>query len=277
MSKKAVKTEYSVFSRKIKSPVRLALLSDIHERRADDILAMLRRSKPDIIAVSGDTFERYGDDGKLPCRKSDLNLFHRALLTVSFNINRFLLFAAGGKNTHNTQNAYDILSAAANLAPVYLSLGNHERELEDEDIAFLKEKNIHLLDNSDVVTDIKGEKLIVGGLSSEADEEWIERFSKRDGFKLLLCHHPEYYDLYVRDREIDLTLSGHNHGGQIRIFGKGVLSSRSGLFPKYDCGFFDGRLVVSAGCSNPVAIPRLGNPRELVIIELKPEKVIHGG
>ncbi|MBQ2570485.1 MAG: serine/threonine protein phosphatase, partial [Ruminococcus sp.] len=58
--------------------------------------------------------------------------------------------------------------------------------------------------------------------------------------------------------------------GQIRVFGKGVLSSRSGFFPKYDRGVFDNRLVVSAGCSNPVALPRWGNPRELVMIQLNP-------
>ena len=79
----------------------------------------------------------------------------------------------------------------------------------------------------------------------------------------------------VADKAIDLTLSGHNHGGQIRVFGKGIFSSRSGLLPKYDRGIYHQRLIVSAGCSNPVAVPRLGNPFELVMIDLKPQTLLH--
>ena len=70
------------------------------------------------------------------------------------------------------------------------------------------------------------------------------------GFKILLCHRPEYYDRFVKETDIDLVLSGHNHGGQFRLFGKGLISSSSGLFPKYDRGIFENRLVISAGCSN---------------------------
>ena len=87
----------------------------------------------------------------------------------------------------------------------------------------------------------------------------------------MLCHHPEYYERLLKDKDIDLILSGHNHGGQFRIFGKGLLSSSTGLFPKYDRGLFDGRLVVSAGCANTTAIPRFFNPREAVIIRLLPD------
>ncbi len=49
----------------------------------------------------------------------------------------------------------------------------------------------------------------------------------------------------------------------------GVAGAGGKLFPKYDKGIYDGRMVVSAGCSNTAAIPRINNPRELVIIHLK--------
>jgi hypothetical protein len=65
---------------------------------------------------------------------------------------------------------------------------------------------------------------------------------------------------------------GHNHGGQIRVRDRGLFASGGGFLPKYHRGVFDDRLVVTAGCSNTVAMPRINNPRELVIINLIPEK-----
>ena len=78
------------------------------------------------------------------------------------------------------------------------------------------------------------------------------------------------YTTMVAKRAVDLVLAGHNHGGQIKLFGKGVFSSSGRLFPKYDSGVFENRLVVSAGCANTFAMPRFGNPRELVVIRLTP-------
>ena len=271
MSKKTVTTEYTLTLPKLRRPLRLALVSDLHERRADDILERLRQAKPDCIAVTGDTFERFDDEHNRPYHRIELSFFHRLFLAAAFNINYFLIHIVGKRNLPDIQNSYRFLREAAKLAPVWLSLGNHEEKLHEEDLAFLKENRITLLDNADVEAEVKGQHLHVGGLSTAADSAWLARFAAKDGFKLLLCHHPEYFDRLVRDLDIDLTLSGHNHGGQIRVFGRGVLSSHSGLFPKYDKGVFENRLVLSAGCSNTAAIPRLNNPRELVIIDLKPE------
>ncbi len=112
--------------------------------------------------------------------------------------------------------------------------------------------------------------MLIGGLSDEYDEEWLSSFAQKDELRLLLCHNPNYYEtLKINDTDIDLIVSGHNHGGQIRIFSMGVAGAGGKLFPKYDKGIYDGRMVVSAGCSNTAAIPRINNPRELVIIHLK--------
>ena len=46
MSKKAVLTEYTLSLSKIKKPFDLALVSDLHERRSDDILMLLKKAKP---------------------------------------------------------------------------------------------------------------------------------------------------------------------------------------------------------------------------------------
>jgi predicted MPP superfamily phosphohydrolase len=53
---------------------------------------------------------------------------------------------------------------------------------------------------------------------------------------------------------------------------KGLHGRSQGFFPKYDGGVFDKKLIVSSGLTNTMPIPRLGNPTELVFIELKKEK-----
>ena len=100
---------------------------------------------------------------------------------------------------------------------------------------------------------------------------WLEQFESEPGYKVLLCHHPEYYDKYIRQYAgIDLVLAGHTHGGQIRFFGKGLFAHGQGLFPKYSGGVCDGgRLIVSRGLANTSRILRFHNPPELVFVKLE--------
>ena len=270
MSKKAVLTEYSLSVSKLKIPLDLALVSDIHERKSDDILELLKKSKPDLILIAGDTFERY-DEVKTET-KPKKNIFISAAKGAAYYANYFLMRVFGKNNSADTAATYRFLTEASKLAPVFISLGNHDEKLSDDDLAVLRGNGIFLLDNADVCATVRGIDINIGGLSFSPDESRLEEFSKKPGFKLLLCHAPEYFDEMIEAKDIDLTLAGHNHGGQVKLFGKGVLSSRSGFFPKYDSGVFHNRLVVSAGCSNTIAMPRWNNPRELVIIHLKPKK-----
>ena len=73
-----------------------------------------------------------------------------------------------------------------------------------------------------------------------------------------------------------MTVSGHLHGGIIRIPGiGGVISPQARLFPKYDAGHFqkDGRdLVVSRGLGTHTINIRIFNPAELSVIHLHPEE-----
>ena len=101
--------------------------------------------------------------------------------------------------------------------------------------------------------------------------DFINKFSTlNDGFKILLCHYPHYYHRYIKNTDIDLILSGHAHGGQWRIFGRGVFAPHQGLFPKYTSGMHDDRLIISRGVvNNAKPIPRLFNPCEIILINLK--------
>ena len=90
------------------------------------------------------------------------------------------------------------------------------------------------------------------------------------GYSILLAHNPLYYPAY-RDWGADLTLSGHVHGGIIRIPGKGgLLSPDVTFFPKYDGGHFreNGKdLIVSRGLGNHFLV-RVMNPPELLVVTL---------
>ena len=269
MAKPAVLTEYTVFSPKLTRGLEIALVTDLHERRAPDILRLLGRAKPDLIAVAGDTLESYAEKGEKTYRTIRYNAFKRFLIGAGFHLNHSLNRVFGRNNPHEPEFAFDFLRRAARLAPVFMSLGNHEESFPDDYRQKLRELGVTLLDNADTELVIKGQRLRLGGLSSVYDREWLDRFSKKDGCKLLLCHHPEYYDELIDGEAFDLVLAGHTHGGQIRLFDKAIFSPGGGLFPKYGGGLYDGRLAVSRGCSNTAAMPRLNNPRELVLIHFK--------
>ena len=259
-----IKTEYP-----IPAPIRIAHVSDLHERHAEDILDLLRQEAPDFIAVTGDTLERYDN-------RPQYDFYHKPVKRVIINAmhytNRFLRMFESENKKAKTENARSFMRGAVQIAPVYVSLGNHEQTLLDSDRQFYREQGITLLDNDAVKVTVNGFTLNIGGMSSWDYEEFLEAFAKRQGFKLLLSHHPERFALFVKDTAVDLTLSGHTHGGQMRIGkkGRGFFVPGQGIFGKYAHGrFFGDRLIVSSGCANTVAVPRWLNPRELVMIELK--------
>ena len=267
---RSILTEYQVnIDHPIPEPLTIAHVSDLHERISDDILRRLRRVKPDFIVVTGDTFERYDN-------RPQYEFEHRPIKRLIINIihysNYLLTKLQSEKKKAKPENSYNFLSKAVKIAPVYLSLGNHEQMLREEDYRFLMENSITLLDNASTKITCKGCDILLGGVSTWDYETFIEDFKQQKGFKLLLCHNPQFYVDYLRDSDIDLTLSGHTHGGQIRVGkkGRGFFVPGQGIFGKYAHGsFFGNKLIVSAGCANTVVCPRFGNPRELVAIRLK--------
>ena len=225
-------TEYTFRSEKIERPLRLAVAADIHSSPFDDVLEEFTRC--DAVLIPGDLVDR-----------------HR----------------------RNNENAYRFLEAAPECAPVFYSIGNHERKFRDR-TAYLEKvrtSKVTLLDNESI--SFMG--IRIGGLSSvkekQPDLAFLGRFEKEEGYRLLLCHHPEVYRDFVSGRDIDLTLAGHAHGGQIQIAGHGLYAPGQGLFPKLTHGLYDGgKLLVSRGMTNGAKprIPRIGNPCELIILNL---------
>lgn len=174
-----------------------------------------------------------------------------------------------GDFTHNEKTkevGLRFLARTAELFPTFVSFGNHEKR------AGVTARNVEKcgavpLDDSFVPFG----GVLIGGLTPRKDgpdTAFLKRFSQEDGFRILLCHYPDYYDKYVKGTGIDLTVSGHAHGGQWRIFGRGLLAPGQGFFPKYTSGFYDGgRLFVGRGIGNRSPAPRINNPPEIVFFD----------
>jgi len=252
----------------------IAIVADLHEHHADEVIKSLREIKPDVIAVPGDLFERHEYGAKL--NWYDASLFSRVLCFFIHLADKLAGLKWSQKHDIKKENAFEFLREANKIAPVLMSLGNHELFLTDEDRAVLSETGTTLLSNSSVEVKISSDAAVVfGGIPSkqstnEIDFEFLKSFHAKPGYKILLCHHPEYYKEV--GQYADLILSGHCHGGQIRVLRQGVFAPGQGLFPKYHHGEYTepgcGTMIVSSGCCNTASIPRWGNPCEVVVVEV---------
>ena len=229
---KRIRTEYTFRTGKVKKTLRFAVASDLHSDSFDDVLEEFNCC--DAVLIPGDLVDR-----------------HR----------------------RNNENALRFLQTVPEIVPVFYSIGNHESKFKDREDYLKKvaESRVTLLDNES--TDFYGVR--IGGLSStlskEPDSAFLDRFEQEDGYRLLLCHHPEMYRDYVSGRNIDLTLCGHAHGGQIQFFGRGLYAPGQGLFPKLTHGLHDGgKMLISRGMTNGAKprVPRINNPCELIILNL---------
>ena len=182
--------------------------------------------------------------------------------------------------------AEEFLREAPRWAPTFYNIGNHERKFHELEAYWplVTSSDVTVLD--DTFTDFEG--VTLGGFSSiwPSGDSGVFRFSakgkqapafldemeRQPGFRLLMCHHPEYYEPFVRGRDIDLTLAGHAHGGQIRVAGRGLYAPGQGILPRLTSGWYDGHsLYVSRGMTNSARAPRLWDPCELVLLRLVPE------
>lgn len=231
---------------KIKKDFKFIFISDIHNADIEPILKTIQESDAEAVLVGGDFIH-------------DSEYYEKGL---------------------------EVLARAAKMKPTFVSLGNHERKFKGELLPLIHKTGVTLLDNT--ATAFCG--IHIGGLSSGYDWreeqanmkqtpkpnlEWLGKFAKLDGYKILLSHHPEYYKPYISGLPIDLVLSGHAHGGQWRFFGRGVFAPGQGFFPKYTSGIYKGKcgkLLVGRGLGDSHKFPpRIFNKTEVIIVTLKAE------
>lgn len=250
-------TRYRLTTERPGISFKACVVADLHDRPFDKILPILRQERPDLILVPGDATE----------------------------------FLRAGEET-TERNGLRLLRECAAIAPTFYTLGNHEiggchgnirrSRIANEPLDFtltLPWKGI--IEATGAVLLHQGytvwNGLAIGGLGSgllnpgwKPDLAWLGDYTSAEGYKLLMSHHPEYYDRYLRPYDVDLTVSGHAHGGQWRFLGRGVYAPDQGLFPKYTGGLHENRLVISRGVANTVPfVPRFFNPCEVVTVEVR--------
>lgn len=281
MNKSMSTTTYHITHAKINDSLdgfTIVQLSDLHsirnERTGEYITKKVRKEEPHIIVITGDLIDYtyYTDlrDKHMQEEKGTQVLDEK---TVEF------------------------VDELMEIAPVYYVFGNHERVFDNMDEPFLKalvDKGVIILNNKQTTITYNEQTINVVGISDPTTAFMEERFVGLGGgdnimkamlmgatetidsnlYTVLLSHRPEYYEMYTQ-YAVDLVLTGHAHGGQIRIpFMGGLYAPNQGFFPEYTSGeFVNGSMsmIVSRGIGNSAFPLRVFNPPEIITIKLTAE------
>lgn len=183
--------------------------------------------------------------------------------------------------------AISFIEELVKVAPVYYVSGNHESRIPEYE-AFernLRQLNVTVLNNERIEVKVGMDSFQLHGVKDPAFGRKERGISEREvmadqlnkmnysanKYTVLLSHRPELIDLYA-EYPIDLILSGHAHGGQIRLpFVGGLLAPNQGFFPLYTSGLYLNKqtsLIVSRGIGNSAFPLRFNNPPEVVVIRL---------
>lgn len=256
-------THYTAGSPKLAGLCRsrkIVFLSDLHNYRYGKknkaLYTAIEKEQPDLILIGGDMLIR--SDG------------------------------------YTYEHTAEFLSGLPGICPVYYANGNHEQKLKERPGKYkqsyrdykarLLKAGICFLENESEIFEWEGARIRVTGLEipihgydyapkgkikKEDLEERIGDAGK--AYEILLAHHPGHMKVY-REWGADLILSGHYHGGVIRIPGVGgVIAPDFTLFPRYSGGCYqvDGACaVVSRGLGVHSVPARLFNSAEVVVVEL---------
>ena len=253
---------YSTALENLTYPVHVVLLSDLHGKSfgRDNfrLIAKIQEQTPDAIFLDGDMLDRSADSA-------------------------------------DVQELLRLIERLHEIAPVYFIPGNHELAYMQIDASFLSQvaaAGAVVVNDSYVDVTISGQPLRIGGtmghafyfgrseeeFSSSPEYQFLKAFEDTNVPKICLAHMPDTfifngaYNLW----NVDLVLSGHTHGGLIRLpFIGGLYAPMQGWFPEYDRGYFrlgeHMQMVITSGLAGYGVIPRINNPPEIVVIDLVPE------
>ncbi|SMP50895.1 metallophosphoesterase [Anoxynatronum buryatiense] len=194
------------------------------------------------------------------------------------------------RRRYNLETAVDFIHGAVAIAPTYFVSGNHEAWSGQYDVIKeqLIEAGVHVLDDDTQLITREDSAIRMAGLSDPAFltasylegtrtgkmEDQLKKWTDNDAehFTILLSHRPELFHLY-HENNIDLTFTGHAHGGQFRLpFLGGLVAPDQGLFPPYTSGSHthgSSTMVVSRGLGNSIIPLRVFNRPEIVVVTLQ--------
>lgn len=177
------------------------------------------------------------------------------------------------------ENGYTLMEEMMKIAPVYFVTGNHEWQVFEEKEKRLREMGVNVLRNESVTLQHEGDTINLIGIddpliteTAEALQTAWKTMESTEQYTILLSHRPELFSLYA-DADMDLTFTGHAHGGQIRIpFVGGLFAPGQGFFPDYTAGAHtidSSTMIVNRGLGNSMAPQRIFNRPEIVVTQLK--------
>lgn len=242
-------THYHIESPKLNKAIRAVVLTDLHSQlhgeNQEALLATIDAQNPDLILMAGDI----ADD-----RRS-----HEGTLLL--------------------------LEGIARKYPCFYVSGNHEfwSGEVDEIKAFFRQSGVQVLEGDKVTVEVSDQTVTICGvddpeIGEAVFEEQLEAALAEvdtSKFTILLSHRPERLE-QISAYASDLVISGHAHGGQVRIpfLDIGLYSPNQGVFPRYTNGMYalgDSKMLVSRGLSREIyVLPRLFNPPELVVLDVSP-------
>lgn len=235
---------------------RIAHISDLHNTEIGKnnikLLTVLRNAKPDMIAITGDLIDS---------RNTDVNV------------------------------ALEFVKEAVKIAPCYYVTGNHESRIPDYHVLKdgLEELGVIVLKDEKLEIQRAGEAITLIGAddpSFHSDYIYVNNqtimaqklealLSDEHSFTVLLSHRPDLFETYA-DSGLDLVLTGHAHGGQIRIpFVGGIIAPDQGFFPEYCDGLHtkeNTSMIISRGIGNSLFPFRFNNRPEVILVELNKTK-----
>ncbi|MCU5114176.1 metallophosphoesterase [Bacillus wiedmannii] len=248
-------TEVNITSNKIPSSFKgfkILQISDLHNKKFGDnqetLIQKVKSIHPDIIAITGDLIDSKSYDAEV---------------------------------------SLELIRGLVKEYPIYFVTGNHEKwsgkynDLEKE----LKQHRVTVLRNEHVSIQIGGQDIHILGIDDPEfvtgnrdegnvvkDEIIKAKFEMQpDTYNVLLSHRPEFLTEYA-DEQIDLVLSGHAHGGQVRLpFIGGLVAPNQGILPTYTAGLYEKQntsMVVNRGLGNSIIPQRIFNRPELVVVQL---------
>ncbi|HBI93582.1 MAG TPA: hypothetical protein DDY58_14815 [Terrisporobacter glycolicus] len=262
--KKTTTNNYSITTNQINNSVNLVIISDLHDNQLGennkDLIDQINSLSPDIIFVVGDVVNSDSKDSKIVTN-----------LMKQLCENHKVFYSLG-----NTDMDY-MKTGTSNLV----------KELDDVGVT--------VLDNGYKDIDLNGNKIRIGGMyayafglngNNDVDKNTMEEgvfdflndFQDTDNYKIMMAHRPDSFIFgNASDKwNIDLVVSGHNHGGQVVLpFVGGLYGGDQGWFPKYDKGLFDLnkiKILITSGLgSGKQKLPRFNNPPEVVNLEISNE------
>lgn len=256
--------EYGIRSHKLnglKEDKKIIFLSDLHNHVYGDdnapLLAAIKEADPECILIGGDMLI--------------------------------------GKDGYSYEPAEKFVKSLTDICEVYYANGNHEQRMKEQPEEYeqsyavykasLEKSGVHFLENENVEILFEDIGVSITGLEiprecythfrrKEMPEGAIEKrigTSQSERFQILLAHNPVYMKEYLA-WGADLILSGHLHGGMVRIPGLGgVIAPNMALFPKYSGDLYregEQNVVVSKGLGTHTISVRLFNPAEVVVLNV---------